>query len=346
MSSEAATTPLTSLAVCIPTCGRPDAIKNALQNLAEVNATPGAVLVVDASADRGTEVACREMSSLFPDGVLRYVRSERGLPLQRCHGIELLRPEGFRYVCMLDDDVTLAPDFLDQVVGFLESDRGRGYGGISGYGVLDWGKPFDRRERLYSRLGLYKGELRPGRWLYCGRLLTLAHLGPFEGIHPSDYIPGGHTIWRMEVFDRFLPPRALSGYALWEDVHLSLRVGTAYHLGVLGQAHASHHHAAGGRPGRVRLGFQSFRRQALLLRDCDPHPTLRRYLAFLGFSFLDLLVRTVARSARLRFGALPHIFGSAAGWLSCVVRPPVPTSDSLGHLRVGPGPDALAGSRR
>jgi hypothetical protein len=174
----------------------------------------------------------------------------------------------------------------------------------------------------------------------------LSRLGPFEGIYPSDYIPGGHTIWRMEVFDRFLPPRELSGYALWEDVHLSLRVGTAFQLGVLGQARAWHHHAAGGRPGRVRLGFQSFRRQALLLRDCDPHPTLRRYLAFLSFSFLDLLVRAAARTARLRFEALPHIVGSAAGWLSCIVSPPSPTSASLGRIRAGNGRDAVATSRR
>ncbi|MGH2760297.1 MAG: glycosyltransferase family A protein [Actinomycetota bacterium] len=325
-----------TVAVLIATCARPKSVERALQSISEQEFPPAAVLVVDASEDRSTEFVCSRMTGLFPPDVLRYERSERGLPRQREFGIEHLRPLGLRYLCMMDDDVTLAPDFLSECLTFLESPEGNSYGGVSGYSMIGWGRPFDRLERLYKNVGLYEGELRPGRWLYCGRLLMLSHLDPFEGIHRADYIPGTHAVWRMDVFDKFMPPRDLAGWALWEDVHLSLRVATQFKVGVLGEAHAWHHHAPGGRPGRIRRGFQNVRRQALMLRDCDPRPTRRRYAAFLAFAFLDLFASAIARLARLRSDALPSFVGGALGWLTCVVRPPAHTSTTLRRGRAHP----------
>lgn len=322
-----------TVAICIATCGRPKAVEQALQSLSEQELAPVGVLVIDASDGRDTELVCDRLASAFPTGVFRYARSERGLPVQRRLGIEMLRETEPRYICLADDDVMFAPDFLSETVSFLESAEGREYGGVSGYSMLGWGRPFERLERMYSKLGIYDGELIPGRWLYCGSLVLLSRLTPFEGIYQTEYIPGTHAVWRTEVFDRFLPPRELGGYALWEDVHLSLRVGTAFKLGVLGQARAWHNRAPGGRPGRVRLGFQSLRRQALILRDCDPAPSWRRYAAFLAFAFPDLVVRTAISVVRLRWSALPDLVGSMGGWISCVVRPPRTTSDALVHHR-------------
>lgn len=324
-----------TVGVCIPTAGRPRAVELVLRSVSEQQLPPEVVLVVDASDDDQTADVCREMSPKFPKGVLQHVRTERGLPAQRCHGIDVLKASGVRYACMLDDDVTLAPDFLGQVVRFLESDAGAVFGGISGYDAQGWGESFERLERIYARLGLYDGEIRPGRWLYCGRFLELGRLDPFEGIHRSDFIPGGHTVWRMEVFDHFLPPRELPGYALLEDKHLSLRVATRFALGVLGHALVWHDRASGGRPKRVRMGFTRVRREALLLRDCDPQPTLRRYTAHLAFVLLDLVVRSVVRISRMRWTAIPDLIGSIAGWVSCVVSPPGPTRDALASPRSG-----------
>lgn len=317
------------VAVCIATRNRPSAIAETLETLAKQDLAPGAVLVVDASDDDSTRVLCERSGDLFSSGVLRYERAAKGLPLQRRRGIARLRIEEFRYICLIDDDVTLAPDFLSSIVAFMDTDDGREYGGVSGYSMIGWGVPFDRLERLYASIGIYEGDLRPGRWLYCGALLLLSRLAPFSGIHEADYIAGTHAVWRTEVFDRFLPPAELGGYALWEDVHLSLRVGTSYRLGVLGDAHAWHHRAAGGRPGRLRIGFQSLRRQALVLRDCDPTPTWWRYAAFLAFSLLDVVARSLWSLVRLRLSVLPHQAGSLVGWLTCVFRPPRLTADAL-----------------
>jgi hypothetical protein len=217
----------------------------------------------------------------------------------------------------------------------MESEAGAGFGGISGYDAQGWGEEFERLERFYARVGLYDGEIRPGRWLYCGRFLELGRLEPFDGIYESQFIPGGHTVWRMEVFEHFLPPRELPGYALLEDKHLSLRVGTRYGLGVLGRAEVRHDREAAGRPQRVRMGFTRVRWEALLLRDCDARPTLRRYAAFVGFVLIDLVVRTLVRISRMRWAAIPDLVGSIAGWVSCIVYPPGPTKDAVAVARAG-----------
>lgn len=322
-----------TIGVCIPTVGRSDTVELVLRSLCEQRLVPDAVLVVDASDDAWTEKVCREMSPKFADGVLRHVRAARGVPSQRCVGIDGLKALGVRYVCMLDDDVTLASNFLSEAVAFLESDAGARFGGISGYDTAGWGEEFEPLERVYARVGLYDGEVQPGRWLYCGRFLELGRLKPFNGIHESQFVPGGHTVWRAEVFDHFLPPRDLSGYALLEDKHLSLRVSTRYALGVLGDARVRHERAGGGRPNRVRSAFTKVRREALLLRDCDPEPTFRRYAAFLGFGLVDLFVRSVVRISRMRWATIPDLVGSVAGWVSCVMSPPLPTRDALAAPR-------------
>lgn len=325
-----------TVGVCIPTVGRSGSVELILRSLSEQQHPPELVVVVDASDDMKTESVCRELSTKFPDGALRHVRTGRGLPHQRCVGVDALRAEGVRYVCMLDDDVTLAPDFLYEALRFLDSDAGARYGGISGYDAGGWGVEFERLERTYNRIGLYDGDLRPGRWLYCGRFLELGRLKPFSGIRETEFIPGGHTVWRTVVFDHFLPPRDLPGYALLEDKHLSLRVSTRYALGVLGGALVWHERAAGGRPKRVRSGFTRVRREALLLRDCDPAPTFRRYAAFLGFVLVDLAVRSIVRISRMRWETVPDLAGSIAGWVTCVISPPRPTRDALKAPRLGP----------
>ena len=325
-----------AVGICIPTRARADAVEKVLTSIAEQELLPQVVLVVDASEDAETEAACERTAARFSAGVVRHVRSAPGLPSQRCVGIELLRAAGVEFVCMLDDDVTLAPDFLSKCVNFLESGPGSTFGGISGYDAHGWGRPFGGTEKIYSRLGLYDGELRAGRWLFCGRFLELSRLQQLEGIWTTDFIPAGHTVWRMDVFDHFLPPRALPGYALMEDKHFSLRVASSYDVGVLGDAVVWHKRTGGGRPGTMRLGFQAVRRQALLLRDCDPAARPSRYLAFLSFLLVDFVVSAVVRLALLRFRSLIELFGSVFGWISCVVAPPRRTIDALVPRRTKP----------
>jgi GT2 family glycosyltransferase len=319
-----------AVAVCVPTADRPTAVERVLRSVAAQTLAPVSVVVVDASREAATADVCGSLTDRFPRGALRHERAVRGLTLQRRRAVDIARQdERVAYIAMLDDDVILEPDFLARMVEFLESEEGRRFGGLSGYDIQGWGRPFERLERFYARIGLYDGELRPGRWLYCGRFLELSRLGTFSGVYRSDFIGGGLTVWRTEVFDRFLPPAAMSGYALLEDKHLSLRVATSYHVGVMGDAVVQHDRAHGGRPRHVAMSYRLVRRQALILRDCDAHPSVRRYIAFLGFTAVDLALQFVLNLIRLRSSTFPRLVGAAAGLASCVVAPPRRTEDAL-----------------
>jgi glycosyltransferase involved in cell wall biosynthesis len=336
-----------SVAVCIPTAHRPAAVARLIGALAEQELRPAVVLVVDGSDDDRTRRSCEDRSGKIDGMCVRYSRSPRGLTLQRREGIRLLREnEKIRYICMLDDDVVLDSMFLSRAVGFLESPEGRPYGGVSAYDTLGWGRPFERRVRVYTKLGLLGRDVRPGRWLYCGKFIELSRLPPLEGVYDSDFIGGGLTVWRADVFDHFLPPQSLQGYALLEDKHLSLRVGTCYRLGVVGTARVRHERAPGARASRRRMAFTQVRREALLLRDCDPSPTWRRYGAFLSFTILDLAVATIMTLIRIRIDQVPTLFGSFAGWLSCVFSPPGPSEDALVRRHEHPFREAVGRAMR
>jgi len=235
------------------------------------------------------------------------------------------------YVCMLDDDVLLAPDFLGKIVCFLTSNQGTRYGGVAGYEMVKSGQHFEHLEEIYNCLGIFDGELRPGRWLYCGEWLELSRLQPTDGIYSTEFLPGGLTVWRMAVFDRFLPPAQLTGFRGAEDKHLSLRVATVFRLGILGEARCWHYHVPGGpRLNKFMTAYGLMRNKAIILRDCDPNPTARRYLAFLGFNLLHLTVRLFVMVARIELHQVPDFLGSLLGWAHCLLIPPKPTGDALG----------------
>ncbi len=318
------------VAVCIPTMERPDEVRRLLLSLLAQKRPADAVLIVDGSRSETTRKVCEELSARFAPNSLVCEKSPAGLTLQRRRGIENLRQDPrVRYIGFLDDDVVLEPDFLSLIVGFMESDDGKDCGGVCGYDLVDWGKPFGFTEKLYHRLGIFDGELRPGRWLYCGYFVELDHLPPSTGVCETEFLPGMLTVWRSEVFDHFLPPLQMPGYALNEDKHFSLRVGTRFRLAVHCGARASHLRAHSGRPTRVRFAYDGVRAFALMIRECDPAPTIRRYLAFLAFQLLWIPAYLAGAIARRRVSDLKFALGLALGWISCVVHPPARTPDGL-----------------
>lgn len=316
-----------TVAVCIPTLNRPDLVHKLLENLLEQELAPSVVLVVDASTSDETEQVCRDLTPRFVRSKLVYERSERGLTLQRRRGIEALRAYGCTYLCFLDDDVLLAADFLSTIVSAMESDEGRDFGGLSGYDLVGWDRAFEPLEEAYHKLRVFE-RLEPGTWLYCGYLLELDRLQPGEDIRPCDFLPGGHTVWRSEVFARFNFALEVSSHE-GEDKHLSIRVGSAYRLGIHRGAKLWHLHTGGGRPARLTIAYQSFRMRARLLRECDPRPSLLRYVVFIAFFAMHTTVQLAVRLAKLHVRDLGVIGAYYVGLVSCIIRPPARGRDAL-----------------
>ncbi|MFZ5878871.1 MAG: glycosyltransferase family 2 protein [Chloroflexota bacterium] len=300
---------MAELCVCVPTARRPAMVARLLENLAAQTRLPDEILIVDASQDDETQAVVSDWQGRFPD-TLRLVKSSLGLTLQRNVGIDHTQAD---FICMLDDDVLLEADCLEQLEAFLLSPDGEAYGAVSAYITNEYGRDFFKYQKLYRRLGIYDGELKPGRWLYCGDFLELSTLKPFDGIHRSEFIPAGAALFRRQTLMQVRPD---SNFRFGgEDKHLTLRISQHYPIGVLGRARLRHDHVPGGvRRSPWLQGMFSMRNKAIILRECDPQPRWFRYIIHLIFQFIDLARAGAGNILTGRWKNLPWIFGSWAGW--------------------------------
>jgi glycosyltransferase involved in cell wall biosynthesis len=290
-----------------------------LENLSHQTRRPDEILIVDSSPDDETLNVVQSWQPKYPSGVLRFVKSERGLTLQRVVGIDNTVCD---LILMLDDDVVLELNCLEVMEKFMDSDEGREFAGASAFITNEYGKDLMRYQRLYYRLGIYE-ELSPGRWLYCGDFLQLSSLKPFEGVYKTQFLPVGASIFRRNVLEEIRPdPSLVFG---GEDKHLSLRISQAYPLGVLGSAHMRHEHLGAGRPSSFIYSRNFTRNRAKMLVECDPNPSKKRYVAFLAYLWLEFCRQTLL-TLLLPYAwkrrSFEVILGKWYGWLWNLLSPP------------------------
>src|SRR5688572_30097510 len=99
------------LSLVVATRGRPEAVERLLGAIRAQDRPPDEVVVIDASADGGTERTVGSADPL-PGVELRYVsvpEGERGLTRQRNRGIDEATGE---IVAFLDDDTAPEPDYF------------------------------------------------------------------------------------------------------------------------------------------------------------------------------------------------------------------------------------------
>lgn len=306
---------MSSLCVCVPTLNRSELVDRLLENLTHQTRLPDEIIIVDSSPDHKTADVVEHWKASFAPGMLRYIPSERGLLLQRGVGVKHAESD---LILMLDDDVMLEPDCLAQMELFMDSEEGQQYGGVGPYITNQYGRNLQRYQKIYYRLGIYE-SLEPGRWLYCGDFLPLELLKPFDGIHRTDYLAGCSMLYRRFVLQEIQPDPTFGFES--EDKHLSLRVAQRYGLGVLGSARLRHDEIGGGRPTHFRYAKNSTRNRAIILVECDPRPSLKRYFAFLVTQLLNN-VRVTLTSLLARRWDSSKMAGMWMGWgWNVLVRP-------------------------
>lgn len=115
------------MSVVVATMSRPEDLTLTIASLLAGTVLPAEVIVADASADDRTEILLNNFRSTFTRPEFRYVRTRPGLPGQRNAGLGAARGE---VVLFLDDDVTLAPDYLAQLLGAFADGRVVGATGL------------------------------------------------------------------------------------------------------------------------------------------------------------------------------------------------------------------------
>ena len=277
-------TPTLSLVVC--TYCRPGPVWRLLDAVAKQSYVPDETLIVDSSPDQETAETVKAFQRKKGLQGLRYLAvppEQRGLTRQRNFGIE--RCTG-SVVAFLDDDTVPETGYFREVLSCLDRHpEAVGVGGqitgmewtrVGGGGSpsLDvfefegWQRREDYRWRLRKLLGL-ASPLPPG-WIpkfYHGRP---ASFPPDGRDYQVEFVMGGASAWRSEVFEKCRFSDCFVGYGLYEDMDFCIRATRIGSLYVCTRARVAHYHAPSGRPNHFRYGCMVVRNGWFVWRRRKP----------------------------------------------------------------------------
>jgi GT2 family glycosyltransferase len=204
--------PTVSVVIC--TRNRPDDLAACLVSLATQTRVPDELVVVDASDDEASRAHVETLAASI--ATVRYLRATRGLTRQRNVGVVASSGE---IVTFLDDDVVLAPDYLERVIELFAEDPT--LGGVEGTVAMG---PLRGRRRLANAFRRFflmnslgrRGVKRSGFVSYDPAPRTPRQVPSLVGCNMS---------YRRAVFERFRFDEWFDGYGLGEDQDFSYRVG-------------------------------------------------------------------------------------------------------------------------
>ncbi len=204
---------MNKITAIVPTRNRPADLAKAVASILGQTRLPDELIIVDQSP--GVESRIRVERLIMSGGerpLLVYIHDPRISGLVEAKRVAAERAEGC-IVCFLEDDVVLEPDYIEQIEqGFTSRPEMVGCCGIvtnpprqpAGYEFIF---------HLFHR-GIFR-DIRVGLF------------GCFSGRgHPliaSDFLSGGMSAWRREVFFA-VPFDVDSGFHMFEDIDFSTRV--------------------------------------------------------------------------------------------------------------------------
>ncbi len=272
------------VSVIVATRNRTDDLESLLESLKRQTVRPVEVIISDGGDDRSTERLCEETRAERPDLGVVYLKAPAiGATAQRNFAIDHLGDEADA-VLFADDDVVLEREYIEVLSAVLERDTRRQVAGVAGVS-MPLQKATESAYAAYCRFFLLGG--RPtGRMLSSG-----VNLAPGEGCAAADWL-FGCAMYRRELFPELKWASEMTGYALYDDVDLSLRARAAGSLVVCSSAQLEHRHSAGGRESRRQIAGKSVvNRYWLVLR----HRRLGLTRSAYWWSVLGLLLLEGAR---------------------------------------------------
>lgn len=200
----------------IPTKNRPSDLIKAVTSILAQTRLPDELIIVDQSPDNDS----RHMVEVFVTdqgfNKLIYIHDAAISGLVDAKRVASERATG-DIVCFLEDDVILAPFFIEQILFGFETQNDM----IGCCGVVT---NLPRQQRAYEFLFhlFHRGIFRDIRVGLYGRLNGFAHK-----LIASDKLSGGLSAWRREVFAA-VPFDVANGFHMLEDIDFSTRVAKHY----------------------------------------------------------------------------------------------------------------------
>ncbi len=247
-----------NISIIICTLDRPNDIKRFLNSLAFQTLAPKELIIVDASSN------CAQNKSLLDDFVKKnnisilHISAPRGLTIQRNIGIKSVGNE-CNIVSFFDDDIELAPDYLEKIANVFESDYLGKIGGVGGM-VQDYETQSNKSRHNHKIANLFLEVLqrvffitstKPYSILITGMNVSKCHKAKrtikVNWLH-------GCTSYRHDVFKILHYDDNLKGYSMREDVDFSFRVSRRYDLVFVPEARMIHHHSPTARTNEATFG--------------------------------------------------------------------------------------------
>lgn len=217
------------LAIIIPTKDRPAEVARILANIAEQGERPCRVIIVDGGVSPAIDGAVAR--SVFPDlAIERVAVYPPSLTAQRNAGIRAV-PADATHVAFFDDDVLLEEGALEAMMRFW----GEAADDVGGAGFNLTNEPY-RKPTYFEKFFCVNAD-RPSMILRSGFQSKVSCIRETARV---GWLPGCAMVWRRDVFAECMFDERFSGYARYEEVDFSHRVGRKRKLYIVAGARAAH----------------------------------------------------------------------------------------------------------
>ncbi|WP_336337141.1 glycosyltransferase family 2 protein [Haloarcula brevis] len=205
-----------SISVVIATRNRPSKLENCLRSISQQESVPAEVVVVD---DGTNSLASDVMRSLLPATVQLEVTTSAGPTSTSTARNTGARVASSSIVLFLDDDVVLAPSYINRLREMYKSLDSSDLAGIGGYD--DELRTPSWVEELYNSL-FYLAE---GRWRInsCG----MQSWGHVSGTTAADWLSGNNASYKRSVLVDHPFPHWEGGREALEDIAMGWRLKRA-----------------------------------------------------------------------------------------------------------------------
>jgi GT2 family glycosyltransferase len=190
---------------------------------------PARIIIIDASDAPCASLFSSEAFSPLSIGYQKAVRA--CLPAQRNQGIALLGAD-VELVCFLDDDIVFRDGALKAMAAFWQGAAADIGGAV--FNIVNEKRPTGG---TFFKTVFMTGSSRRGVVLMSGYNTLMC---PAEQDMDAQWLFGGATVWRRNIFREFLFDEWFEGTGLCEDLDFSYRVGRKYRLMVVAGAQVDH----------------------------------------------------------------------------------------------------------
>ena len=215
------------LAIIVATKDRPQELARLLESISIQEVKPLQIIIVDGSPNPSQQF----FNPFFDILNIDYVRKiPASLTAQRNAGIRILRDE-ITFVSFLDDDIVLEPRALKNMMKFWE-----GASDDVGGAAYNLTNEIYKNPTFFQKIFFANAEM-PSRILRSGFQSKVSYIRETTSVQ---WLVGCATIWRRNIFNEFMFDEWFTGYARYEDVDFSYRVGKKYKLFIVADARVKH----------------------------------------------------------------------------------------------------------